>query len=316
MQKHAPMGSATCFTVLPTVVYVLVVCKLLTKGVDYDEAFSSVYVYGDDIIVSTKFAQYAIESLEEHGLRLNLDKCFINSQFAESCGHDYVNGHLVTPVRLRNVNFSTKPATLNHTRDGALKWNDEYISRIGTPNSGLKNMERSMTLTTGKGIYPKTSLVKTNPALLVSLLGTANQLSAKGLTRTSERIFQFLECWLGTLPLGSQVSPYLCRWAPESIYDSIPEATALNYPETNMRSKYSHATQRADSQFKVWKTSTLDSSEQWTVAGHLLRTHKMWGTGSEVPLPGEHTLRNKIELDRYWVSEEDMGIYPASRWTP
>lgn len=101
LSKFAPMGSAVCFTVLSTVVYALVYTYLLGLTGDSDLARDSVYVYGDDLIVRTCYAEDAMKVLERYGLLVNRDKSFINSPFAESCGVDAFKGNVVTPIRVR-----------------------------------------------------------------------------------------------------------------------------------------------------------------------------------------------------------------------
>lgn len=102
LAKFAPMGSALCFPVLATCLWLLVVTYLATEcGLPLHEAKDSVYVYGDDLIVPTAYAEGVSPFLEKFCLRVNKDKSFIGSVFAESCGYDSVLGNDVTPVRLR-----------------------------------------------------------------------------------------------------------------------------------------------------------------------------------------------------------------------
>nr|WEU70963.1 MAG: RNA-dependent RNA polymerase [Hangzhou steitz-like virus 5] len=103
LHKYAPMGSALCFPVLASSIYFILVAGLVGLGSSLRDACSSVYVYGDDIIVPTRFAEFCIALLERYGLRVNRDKSFVNSRFAESCGTDSFDGNVVTPVRLRNL---------------------------------------------------------------------------------------------------------------------------------------------------------------------------------------------------------------------
>lgn len=99
--KFAPMGSALCFPVMASCIYMVLYAGFILSGEAPDEARSQIFVYGDDIIVPTRLANLSVKLLELVGLLVNKQKSFINSSFAESCGRDYVNGNDVTPIRLR-----------------------------------------------------------------------------------------------------------------------------------------------------------------------------------------------------------------------
>jgi hypothetical protein len=102
LEKFAPMGSATCFPVLATSIYFVVVAHLVqVAGVDFKTASSSIFVYGDDIIVNTEYVDDCYAALDKVGLMVNKDKSFVNSLFAESCGFDAFRGNDVTPIRMK-----------------------------------------------------------------------------------------------------------------------------------------------------------------------------------------------------------------------
>jgi len=117
LSKHAPMGSAMCFPVMALTIWSLLtaatctaqvakairVSGALNKGREAFNWDNPVYVYGDDIIVRTDFADRAIQVLESVGLKVNTNKSFIHSLFRESCGGEYYNGWDVTPIRLRTL---------------------------------------------------------------------------------------------------------------------------------------------------------------------------------------------------------------------
>jgi len=104
LRKFAPMGSCLCFPILA-----LTVWAILAAGVDDTDTRESIYVYGDDVIVPTHYAPYAIKRLEAVGLRVNRDKSCTGGLFRESCGMDAFQGVTVTPVRLRTV-WSSSPS--------------------------------------------------------------------------------------------------------------------------------------------------------------------------------------------------------------
>lgn len=89
------MGAATCFPVETIVFYSLSKAVLQHFGYMGDP-----YVFGDDIIVPTKFVQYVIDVLEQWGFIVNRDKSFTNPRlaFRESCGCNAIHGIDVTPI--------------------------------------------------------------------------------------------------------------------------------------------------------------------------------------------------------------------------
>jgi hypothetical protein len=107
--KHAPMGSACCFPVMAISIW-----ALLTAYTNYDALDKGqhlrrrklpvkVYVYGDDIIIPTQFAESAMGLLESVGLAVNRNKSFVAGHFRESCGKEYYRGVDITPARLRQL---------------------------------------------------------------------------------------------------------------------------------------------------------------------------------------------------------------------
>lgn len=101
--KHAPMGSATCFPVMSSCIWAILLSGFIACGVSYEEALGSIYVYGDDIIVPSSLHDVSIRLLEHYGLLVNKSKSFRGKGFLESCGADAFLGHDVTPVRLRSI---------------------------------------------------------------------------------------------------------------------------------------------------------------------------------------------------------------------
>jgi hypothetical protein len=100
--KFAPMGSAMCFPVESLTFWALVVGCVWEHTNDLALALSSVYVYGDDIIVRNAYYLEATKALSSVGLKVNSSKSFCGEYpFRESCGIDGLDGHNVTPLRLR-----------------------------------------------------------------------------------------------------------------------------------------------------------------------------------------------------------------------
>jgi hypothetical protein len=82
-----------------------------------------VYVYGDDVIVPTRFYQDAITALNKIGFKVNTSKSFMKGGFRESCGGDYYFGNIVTPERLKLTfsRISSKGTTLTLDEQAIIK---------------------------------------------------------------------------------------------------------------------------------------------------------------------------------------------------
>lgn len=101
LASFATMGSALCFPIECLVFAGVVENCILDQG--HDPHRSRYSVYGDDIVVETRYADSVIRSLRLLGFVPNIDKTFIDSAaltFRESCGGEYVNGVDVTPLRI------------------------------------------------------------------------------------------------------------------------------------------------------------------------------------------------------------------------
>lgn len=106
--KFAGMGNALTFP-LQSICYATV---CIASILDYDGARPTIRnvrraagllrVYGDDIIVSTKYAHQCVDWLQQVGLLVNKKKSFLSGNFKESCGVDAFRGVNITPVYLRH----------------------------------------------------------------------------------------------------------------------------------------------------------------------------------------------------------------------
>lgn len=108
LRKFAPMGSALCFPVESLCFWALSVSALIQHGVPRREAYRSVYVFGDDLIVGKQDYTALLRWLPSVGLRFNEGKCCTARSFRESCGCDAYVGVDVTPVKLKTVWSSSK----------------------------------------------------------------------------------------------------------------------------------------------------------------------------------------------------------------
>jgi hypothetical protein len=123
LNKFAPMGSACCF---PVEALVFWACADVAIRTISGRSSRELCVYGDDIIIPSKYAEVVIHSLETIGLLVNRDKCYVDGPFRESCGGDYYLGVDVTPVRFK------KPIGLSGTMlERSADFVNEFITKFG-----------------------------------------------------------------------------------------------------------------------------------------------------------------------------------------
>jgi hypothetical protein len=108
LAKFSSMGSALCFPieafVFTTLIFIGIERELnthLDRKALY--AFSdSVRIYGDDLIIPSRFVRSVKDTLETFGSRVNVHKSFWTGKFRESCGKDFYDGSDVSVVRVRH----------------------------------------------------------------------------------------------------------------------------------------------------------------------------------------------------------------------
>lgn len=107
LRKFASMGSATCFPV-EAIMFFIGCLWALHKADRVEWTPSSVrkyakmiHVYGDDIIIPSKYYSSIKSSFQTLGWKVNSKKCFSESHFRESCGIDAYAGFDITPVYVR-----------------------------------------------------------------------------------------------------------------------------------------------------------------------------------------------------------------------
>lgn len=99
--KFAPMGSALCFPVMGLSLWALIKSLMLFFRVPRKD--SMVYVYGDDIIVKSKYARFVFDFLPLFDMKINKSKSFVKSHFRESCGTHAYMGVDITPTRFKTI---------------------------------------------------------------------------------------------------------------------------------------------------------------------------------------------------------------------
>lgn len=107
LRKYAGMGNATTFPVQSVAFAMVSIASILVQDGripsyrNCRRAAQHIRVFGDDIIIDSKYASGVCSDLESVGLRVNRDKSFLNGDFKESCGLDAFKGYDVTPVYLK-----------------------------------------------------------------------------------------------------------------------------------------------------------------------------------------------------------------------
>ena len=109
LAKFASMGSALCFP-FEAMVFLTIVFLGIQKSLNHPLSISEIQllrngvrVFGDDIIVPTRYAQTVVASLETFGLKVNTAKSFWTGKFRESCGSEYYDGFDVKTIKLTQV---------------------------------------------------------------------------------------------------------------------------------------------------------------------------------------------------------------------
>lgn len=118
--KFAGMGNALTFPVQSICFAVISIAAILDcQGFRPDfwnvrRASRHIRVYGDDIIVDTRYARQVVDWIESVGLKVNANKSFLDGNFKESCGVDAFMGIDLTPIYLkrRPDQTSTEPSAI------------------------------------------------------------------------------------------------------------------------------------------------------------------------------------------------------------
>lgn len=88
-EKWSSMGNGYTFELESLIFYSI--CKAVCGEIDFS-------VYGDDLVVPTHLQERIVAALKVCGFTLNEKKSFTAGPFRESCGSDFFEGSLVTPI--------------------------------------------------------------------------------------------------------------------------------------------------------------------------------------------------------------------------
>lgn len=101
LRSHASMGSALCFPV--ECVIFMAATEVAIAGLGDDPRRSKYSIYGDDIVVETRYAAAVEDQLKSMGFTINRAKSYSDLSihpYRESCGGEYMSGVDVTPLRI------------------------------------------------------------------------------------------------------------------------------------------------------------------------------------------------------------------------
>lgn len=105
LSMMSTMGNGFTFPLMTLLLYVLMEAYIEGQGgrlTYYREA-----VFGDDIIISSRYYDGFCAFLESLGLVVNHSKSFSTGSFRESCGGDYYNGHDVRGVYIKRMKYES-----------------------------------------------------------------------------------------------------------------------------------------------------------------------------------------------------------------
>lgn len=176
LRKLSGMGSGFTFPCMAAIIYCAILAGL--PAWRRQSAKTLIYVYGDDIIVPTYLYDIAVRSLQLCGLTVNTSKSYYRSHFRESCGGDYYLGQSVSPVRLKQQGCNMR---VQGTK--VVSW------------SRFKGEQQA-----------------NNSLFLFKLERHCRQLVLNGLISTAEYYYSVIERYIGPLPYGSGLTPFLCRY--------------------------------------------------------------------------------------------------------
>lgn len=118
-EKLSTMGNGFTFEVETTLFYALAAACCSND--------SLVSVYGDDLIVPTRYADDVTELMMYCGFEMNREKTFLSGLFRESCGGHFYAGVDVKPFYITNL-----PSNMNdvvNLHNDIVKWSGGYPAR-------------------------------------------------------------------------------------------------------------------------------------------------------------------------------------------
>ncbi len=143
--KFAGMGNALTFPVQSVCYAVVCIAAILdSEGTTPTywrvlRASRRIRVFGDDVIVDSKYAHQCVNWLEHVGLRINMKKSFLTGNFKESCGVDAYKGVDITPLYCRHRPELTTNASPSVIASLVSLSNHFWLQGLYSASTWLKN---------------------------------------------------------------------------------------------------------------------------------------------------------------------------------
>ena len=143
--KFAGMGNALTFPV-QSICYAVVCIAAILDSEGSTPSYGKVMraarrlrVFGDDVIVDTKYVHQCVNWLERVGLRVNVNKSFLAGNFKESCGVDAFKGVDITPLYCRHRPDTLSDASPNVIASIISLSNHLWMKGLYSASTCLKN---------------------------------------------------------------------------------------------------------------------------------------------------------------------------------
>lgn len=107
-EKISSMGNGFTFAIESLIFASLVFGVMRDQSGPNRIDYNDFAVYGDDLIVKSRYVPYLISVLRKSGFKINGSKSFLSGPVRESCGTDWLNGRPVRPVLLRRTPSSIR----------------------------------------------------------------------------------------------------------------------------------------------------------------------------------------------------------------
>jgi len=129
LEKFSSMGNGFTFE-LETLIFL----GLMSAITGRSSIGRSVFAFGDDLIIPSRYSKDVVSMLAFCGLETNLKKTFLSGPFRESCGGDFFLGRSVRPFYLKKDLH--QPADIIALMNGLRRSSDNDIGRFARLQSG------------------------------------------------------------------------------------------------------------------------------------------------------------------------------------
>lgn len=188
LNKLSGMGSGLTFPTMALFIQLAIVTRICEAHPHLPKRYvrDRVFVYGDDIILPTRWYNLAIDGLHASDLLVNYSKSYSNSLYRESCGADFYDGHDVSIVRLRASNSKIDFTGCNQCK---------HYPFIFQGSEGLLQLERH-----------------------------CRELVKRGMFTLANSYYRSIEAVIGSLPVVSGASPCLGRYHTQPPFEILMDS--------------------------------------------------------------------------------------------